>query len=76
MQSINNKFLVFENDQNLEHHFELPWREQKVILGSVTGWYLQKKKKIFSIIYLPRCILAPVQSPEPEILNTSRLVYF
>ena len=35
IQSINNKFLVFENDQNLYHHIELPGREPKAIFGSV-----------------------------------------
>ena len=37
MQSINNKFHVFKNDQNLQHHFELPRREPKAIFGSMIG---------------------------------------
>ena len=40
MQSINNKFLVFKNDQNLQDHFELPRRELKAIFGSMIGRYL------------------------------------
>ena len=37
MQSINNKFLVSKNNQNLLDHFELPRREPKAIFDSMIG---------------------------------------
>ena len=68
---------MFKNDQNLQHHSELPRRDPKAIFDRLTSI---EKEKIFSISYLPTFnFLEPVHShkrQEPEILNTLRLVYF
>ena len=75
MESINNKFLVFKNDQNLQHHFELARREPKAIFGSIIGWYLYKKEKIFFFDYLSGHMYfsAPVRSQVPRTWNLKNL---
>ena len=72
MQSINNKFLVFKNDQNLQHHFELHSRELKAIFGSMLIDFYRKRKNIFSIFYSATCIFrrrSCHKCREPKILK-------
>ena len=72
MQSINNQFLVFQNDQTCYIIVSYLEEKQKPFLVQS----IEKEKKL---IYPTKCIFwhwSSHKCQQPEILNTLRLVYF